>query len=100
MYVTWIRLIALLALLGAATTISAKELTIGVITDGPATWQLVSRVEMLREIQRLLGNEYEVSIPDTAVLDGSWSTTGAQTALDKLLKDREVDMIITAGVAP
>jgi outer membrane protein TolC len=71
---------------------------IGVVIDGP--WERNQEVFGLfqAEIQALAGVEFDVRFPDEKTIVGNWTPAGSSEALDSLLVDREVDLVMAMGV--
>ncbi len=75
--------------------------TVGVVLDGPwqRTRQLNALELMKREILLLTDGEFAVSFPTDKQLDGNWTLDGVNRALDQLLNDPQVDLVLALGVA-
>lgn len=74
-----------------------ETVTIGFILDGPSfvNDKLISIFET--EIKELLKNEFEITFPSNKVLIGDGTSESIKQQIDKLLKDKETDIIITLG---
>ena len=72
--------------------------SIGVVVDGP--WDRNDEIQgrFEREIIALLSGDFDVRFPDQAQVDGAWTIEGVRNALDRLLEDPEVDLVLTVGV--
>ena len=72
--------------------------SIGVVVDGP--WERNDEILDLfqQEITALLSGDFDVRFPAEAEIDGGWTTEGVRDALNRLLKDPEVDLVLTVGV--
>ena len=72
--------------------------SIGVVVDGP--WdrndEILGRFQ--QEITALLSGDFDVRFPVQAQVDGAWTTEGVRNALDRVLEDPEVDLVLTIGV--
>jgi outer membrane protein TolC len=68
---------------------------IGVVTDGPSDRDAALEESYRRSIVELLEGEFAVS---DVVVDADWTVAGVEAALDGLLADPEVDLILAAGV--
>ena len=72
--------------------------SIGVVVDGP--WdrndEILGRFQ--QEITALLSGDFDVRFPVQAQVDGAWTTDGVRNALDRVLEDPEVDLVLTIGV--
>ena len=71
---------------------------IGVVVDGP--WERNDEIldRFQQEITALLSGDFDVRFPIQAQVDGGWTTEGVRNALDRLLGDQEVDLVLTIGV--
>jgi osmotically-inducible protein OsmY len=56
------------------------------------------RAEVENEIQAALGNTHDVQFPEQKRLSGNWTREKAAKALDWLLADKSVDVIVTLGI--
>lgn len=76
----------------------APSVTVGIAVDGP--WSGNDEVMELfrREITDLLVGEYDARFPASATIVADWTVEGVQAALDRLLSDPEVDVVLTLGV--
>ena len=70
---------------------------IGVVLDGPTGTEDISRL-VRSEIVALNRREFDIRFPDEKTLDGNWSAPAAVAALDRLLADPDVDIVLTMGV--
>jgi outer membrane protein TolC/ABC-type uncharacterized transport system substrate-binding protein len=72
---------------------------VGTVSDG-ANKYLSTEIRNLieREVFELTHGEFDVRFPKSKQLQADWSVAGVNTAIDKLLADREVDMVIALGV--
>ncbi len=75
----------------------SDALRIGIVFDG--FW--VQNEQMFsvfkEEISELLSQEYNVSFPDKNTLTSDWTKDGINSALDNLLNDNDVDIVIALG---
>ncbi len=56
-------------------------------------------LELIRqEIAALTHDEFDVRFPDDKLLGGNWTMADMRAALDRLLADPEVDLVLTIGV--
>ncbi|NIM52330.1 MAG: TolC family protein [Gemmatimonadales bacterium] len=91
-----------LSLVGATAAPSAaqaqrpRSVRIGTVVDGP--WERNDEILGLfqREMTELLSSEFDVRFP--APLDGGWTLDGVRSALDGLLADPAVDLVLAFGV--
>jgi len=79
-------------------TAMAKPVHIGIVTDGP--WERYTEAwEILKkEILDVTSSQFEVQVPENLFIQGDWSVSGINGAIDSLLENPEVDLVITLGV--
>ena len=84
--------------LDSARAQDREAVSIGVVVDGP--WERNDEITDLfqQEITAVLTGDFEVQFPAQAAIDGGWTAEGVRDALDQLLGDPEVDLILTVGV--
>ena len=85
----------LAASLGAAELPLAR---IAIVIDGPWEYNEKIMASFKKEITVLAEGEFEVQFPPDKQFQGDWSAGRVKTALDELLADSQVDLIIAAGV--
>jgi len=78
-------------------SLSQAAENIGILLDGPGPRPFVSPSALKTEISSLTEGEFDVRFPDAAQLDGGWSREGVSQALDQLLSDPSVDIVICLG---
>lgn len=85
---------------GAASAQQRPQPTvrIGFVIDGP--WERAEEVRSTfeRELVDLLGGEFDVRFPASARIEADWTLVGIEAAINQLLEDPDVDLIITLGV--
>ena len=92
-----------LILLLAATFVSvanAQEfdvINIGMVIDGSSvmTDDIVSLVK--EEILTLTKDEFDIQFPDDKILIGDWTLETSRKGISQLLKDSDVDILLTLG---
>jgi outer membrane protein TolC/ABC-type uncharacterized transport system substrate-binding protein len=74
------------------------SVTIGIVKDGP--WERYPEVltAFKREVLELTRGEFDVRFPESKTLEANWTVTSVRQALNRLLADSEVDIIIAGGV--
>lgn len=74
-----------------------QQVTVGVVTDGPSLRmdKVISFIN--EEIQLLTKNEFAVRLQESKRLDGGWQRNGIESALFRLYKDPDVDIVIALG---
>jgi outer membrane protein TolC len=79
---------------------SARKLPvvrIGMVRDGPPG-RLPDLTPLVKEeILKLTSREFDVRFPEAKSIEGSWEKKKIERAVDKLLADPEVDLVITLG---
>lgn len=90
--------IALALLTAAPAPAAARRLRIGFVLDGP--WDRNAEVLGLvrAEVQELCGGEHDVQFPPDRVLEADWTPAGVTAALERLLADPELDVVVALGV--
>ena len=81
----------------AATTAGLPVVRIGVVLDGPEQDKTLFPL-FAEEIRTLLEGEYVARFPTSKRIVGNYTTAGVRKAVDRLLADRQVDMILALGV--
>src|SRR5262245_41256199 len=82
----------------AAAQPDRRAVRIGFVLDGP--WDRNDEILALMrgEISALVGAEFDVQFPDDRRLVADWTSAGAARALDELLRDPAVDLVIALGI--
>ncbi len=85
-----------LLLIGTSAAIAAP-IRVGVVLDGPwARYQSVPE-QFRQEVLDVAQGEFEIEFPEAMQLDGGWTIAGIDAALDQLLADQQVDIVIALG---
>ena len=73
---------------------------IGIVTDGP--WEGSEEIRSLfeQEILELARGEFDVRFPEEKLVRADWTVTGVRRAIDQLLTDREVDLLLPLEPLP
>ena len=71
---------------------------IGIVTDGP--WEGNDEIRSLfeQEILELTRGEFDVRFPADEHIQADWTVSSVKAAIDQLLADRQVDMMLALGV--
>ena len=71
---------------------------IGIVIDGP--WEKNDEIRELfqNEILELMREEFDVRFPEEKRLEADWTANGVRNAIDALLADSEVDLVLSLGV--
>jgi len=93
----FLRLMSLLCLAAAALCGQESIVRIGVVLDGPSDHTKAQLDVFERETSLLLGGEFDIQIPADKQLAGDWTTAGLSQAVDQLLADTEVDLVVALG---
>ena len=74
-----------------------KTTYVGFVIDGP--WSQTNEMlqSVKREILELTTGEFNVQFPADKTIQADWTIKGISTAIDQLLADRDVNMILTLG---
>jgi outer membrane protein TolC len=90
--------IAAAASLPSLVQAQVPDLRIGVVIDGP--WELNDDIRDMihRETSTLTADEFDVLFPADKDIVADWTTEGVRRALDTLLADPQVDLVIASGV--
>ena len=77
---------------------SMRTVRIGIVMDG--YWELYDdyRDLFLGEILELTRGEFDVRFPEDKRIQGDWTAASVKSAMDRLLADREVDLIFALGL--
>ena len=85
--------------LGSAGMVEAQQqtVTIGVVTDGPYGRGAADRSAIRADVIELLSIDFQVNLPPDKQIEADWTLAGIQGAIDQLLADPEVDLLLTFG---
>ena len=81
----------------AAAQMRCDPCTVGVVMDGP--WERNDEVRGIfeGEVLDLVGDDFDVRFPEDKRHLADWSLAGVASAVDGLMSDPEVDLILTMG---
>ena len=91
--IIFIAIICVLQPLSAA----AKTINIGIIADGPWLRFYEAKETLVNEVIDITSSQYDVQFPEALFVKADRSVSGINSAIDMLLADPEVDLIITLG---
>ncbi|MEE8061133.1 MAG: hypothetical protein V3T16_04865, partial [Gemmatimonadales bacterium] len=74
-----------------------RPVTFGVVVDGPSFYHATFRPLLQNEITNLLGSEFDARFLEEKYIVADWTRAGIDDALQRLLDDPDVDMILTFG---
>ncbi|MEM7542840.1 MAG: TolC family protein [Pseudomonadota bacterium] len=77
---------------------NSDPVNIAVLNDGPVERTFVANDLIKEEIEAVLGKEFSAQFPDHLVRDGGWNINSIRDALRALMRDPEVDIILTSGL--
>ncbi len=114
-----LRLSLLLVLVFAASAVNAFSseapapgpgdrpvVTVGIVYDGPSPPPGELSPERLQDLPvviaaetiPLVGTEYDLRFPKDKMLSGGWTVEGIEQAIERQLRDPDVDIVITPGI--
>ena len=88
---------AFVLLLIGSTAVGAAPIRVGVVLDGPWARHQGVPAQFRQEVLDATRGEFEVEFPESKQLDGGWSRAGIDAALDQLMADPDVDIVIALG---
>ncbi len=71
---------------------------IGTVLDGPISPDAEMSIDVQREIVSLLSGRFAVEFPQDKQIVGDWTPNRVRMAVDSLLADPEVDVVLVLGV--
>jgi len=98
---TFLYIIGVIFLLSWSYTLEAKSLPVvrvGIVRDGPSELVPELRDLIQKEIVELTRGEFDVRFPDDLQLEGGWSVQGVKQAIDRVLTQPRVDLVIALGI--
>ncbi|MEN8264420.1 MAG: ABC transporter substrate binding protein [Nitrospirota bacterium] len=75
-----------------------NSVTLGMLFDGESSRSQEFINELRNELAMLLGSKYDIQVPTEKILRAGWSADTANANYDRLVKDRQVDIIVSIGV--
>jgi hypothetical protein len=101
MKIAWIVLIAVLMVFTGISSVGAEPadqvIRIGIVTDGPWARHTETVDLFKKEILALTRDEFDIEFPAELSIDGKWTKDGINNAIDTLLSNTDVDIIIALG---
>lgn len=70
---------------------------IGIVRDGPVNRLHEDLGQLKKEITDLLSNDFDIRFPADFMVHGNWTAEGIRDAVDGLLRNPDVDLIIAMG---
>ena len=86
-------------LLAVATPLSAREVRVGVLIDGPSAREEISADALEHAAAAVYGDHLTLTVAPQSRLSGNWSVPALNAALDRLEADPQVDVVVTLGFA-
>jgi outer membrane protein len=86
-------------LLSVAAPLSAREVRVGVLIDGPAAREDISADALEHAGAEVYGDGLRLTVAPQARLNGDWSVSALNAALDRLEADPRIDVVVTLGFA-
>ena len=91
-------LAAVTVLAPGAAAVAPSTVTLGVVADGPQARAMLRRDFILSEARNVLGTTLDIRIPEDKHVDGGYTREGIRAALDRLLADPQVDVVLALGL--
>jgi len=86
-------------LLSVTAPVSARQVRVGVLVDGPAAREGISADALEHAAAEVYGDGLTLTVPPQMRLNGNWSVSALNAALDRLEADPQVDVVVTLGFA-
>jgi len=81
------------------TNANSESVTnIAIVFDGPSEINQLILDSYKKEIKELTKGEFIVNFPESKTIEADWSVKGVNDAVNKMLQDPSVDILITPGV--
>lgn len=71
---------------------------IGIVFDGPSELNQRALGTYKEEITAVMEGEFDVQFPTDKIIQADWTATSVRSAIDKLLSDPNVDILVTLGI--
>jgi outer membrane protein len=85
--------------LSVAAPLSAREIRVGVLIDGPTARETISADTLEQAAKAVYGEGLTLTVAPQARLDGNWNVSRLNAALERLEADPQVDVVVTLGFA-
>jgi outer membrane protein len=86
-------------LLSVTAPLSAREVRVGVLIDGPSAREGISAEALEHAAAAVYGDGLTLTVAPQSRLNGNWSVPALNAALDRLEADPQVDVVVTLGFA-
>jgi outer membrane protein len=87
------------SLLSVTAPVSARQVRVGVVIDGPAAREDVSADALEHAAAEVYGDGLTLTVAPQNRLNGNWNVSALNAALDRLEADPQVDVVVTLGFA-
>jgi len=94
-----VAILAIAILLLDAGPVSARDVRIGVLIDGPAAREGVTADVLEQAAAAVYGDGLRLTIAPQKRLNGDWNVPALYAALDRLEADPQIDIVVTLGFA-
>jgi outer membrane protein len=82
-----------------APPVSARDVRVGVLIDGPAARESISADTLERAAAAVYGDGLTLIVSPQSRLDGNWNVAALNEAIDRLEADPKIDVVVTLGFA-
>jgi outer membrane protein len=86
-------------LLLVTAPVSARQVRVGVLADGPAAREGISADALEHAAAEVYGDGLTLSVAPQMRLNGNWNVSALNAALDRLEADPQIDVVVTLGFA-
>jgi outer membrane protein len=86
-------------LLSVTAPVSARQVRVGVLVDGPAAREDISAEALEHAAAEVYGDGLTLTVAPQNRLNGNWNVSALNAALDRLEADPQVDVVVTLGFA-
>ncbi len=91
--------LAIAVSLSITAPVSAREVRVGVLIDGPSARDGISADTIEHAAAAVYGDGLTLAVAPQSSLNGDWNLSVLNAALDRLESDPQVDMVVTLGFA-
>jgi outer membrane protein len=86
-------------LLSVTAPVSARQVRVGVLIDGPAAREGISADALEHAAAEVYGDGLALTVAPQMRLNGNWNVSALNAALDRLEADPQIDVVVTLGFA-
>jgi outer membrane protein len=91
--------LGILVSLSVTAPVSARQVRVGVLIDGPAAREDISAEALEHAAAEVYGDGLTLTVASQNRLNGNWNVSALNAALDRLEADPQVDVVVTLGFA-